>query len=43
MRNLEDVGRLSWGVTVDEFVDYHDEYYHTTENKLNCAVLYGPL
>ena len=30
-------------VTVEEFVDYHDEYYHTAENKLNSAVLYGPL
>ena len=30
-------------VTAEEFVDYHDEYYHTAENKLNSAVLYGPL
>ena len=37
---MKDVGRLS---TVEEFVDYHDEYYQTTESKLNCAALYGPL
>ena len=30
-------------VTAEEFVDYRDEYYHTAENKLNSAVLYGPL
>ena len=30
-------------VKEDEFVDYHDEYYHTAENKLNSAILYGPL
>ena len=30
-------------VTEDEFVSYHAEYFHTTENKLNSAILYGPL
>ena len=30
-------------VTVDEFVDYHHEYFYTAENKLNSAILYGPL
>ena len=26
-----------------EFVEYHLEYYNSTENKLNSAILYGPL
>ena len=27
----------------DEFVKYHMEYLFSTENKLNSAILYGPL
>ena len=30
-------------VTRKEFVDYHIECYHSTENKLNSAILHGPL
>ena len=30
-------------VTKDEFVNYHYEFFFTTENKLNSAILYGPL
>ena len=30
-------------ITEDEFVNYHIEYFHTTENKLNSAILFGPL
>ena len=29
-------------VTQEEFVNYHYEYYYTTENKLNSKILYGP-
>ena len=27
----------------DEFVNYHYEYFYTAENKLNSAILFGPL
>ena len=30
-------------ISKEEFVNYHYEYYFTTENKLNSSVLYGPL
>ena len=30
-------------VTLDEFVNYHHEFFYTSENKLNSAILYGPL
>ena len=30
-------------ITLEEFVDYHTEYFYTAENKLNSAILYGPL
>ena len=30
-------------ITMDEFVNYHAEFFFTTENKLNSAILYGPL
>ena len=30
-------------ITEDEFVNYHIQYFHTTENKLNSAILFGPL
>ena len=30
-------------ITEDEFVNYHTEYFHTAENKLNSAILFGPL
>ena len=30
-------------VTRKEFVDYHLEFFNSTENKLNSAILYGPL
>jgi Ca2+-binding EF-hand superfamily protein len=30
-------------VTEDEFVNYHVEFFCSTENKLNSAILYGPL
>ena len=30
-------------ITKEEFLDYHSEFFHTTENKLNSAILYGPL
>lgn len=29
-------------VTMDEFIAYNIEYYHSDENKLNSAILYGP-
>ena len=29
-------------ISEDEFVKYHIEYYLSTENKLNSAILYGP-
>ena len=30
-------------ISEDEFVKYHMEYFLSTENKLNSAILYGPL
>ncbi len=30
-------------VSRDEFMDYHCEFLFSTENKLNSAILYGPL
>jgi len=30
-------------VSCEEFLAYHVEYFSTTENKLNSAILYGPL
>ena len=30
-------------VSKDEFVNYHTEFFLSTENKLNSAILYGPL
>ena len=30
-------------ITMDEFVNYHAEFFLTTDNKLNSAILYGPL
>ena len=30
-------------ISKDEFINYHYEYYYTTENKLNSKILYGPL
>ena len=30
-------------ITMDEFVNYQTEFLLTTENKLNSAILYGPL
>ena len=30
-------------ITEDEFVNYHFEYFYSTENKLNSAILFGPL
>ena len=30
-------------VTMDEFFAYHNEYFYSTENKLNSAILFGPL
>ena len=30
-------------VSGEEFLAYHVEYFSTTENKLNSAILYGPL
>ena len=30
-------------ITMDEFVNYHAEFFFTTENKLNSAILFGPL
>ena len=30
-------------ITEDEFVNYHSEYFYSTENKLNSAILFGPL
>ena len=30
-------------VTLDEFVAYHSEFFYSTENKLNSAILFGPL
>ena len=30
-------------ISEDEFVKYHLEYFLSTENKLNSAILYGPL
>ena len=30
-------------VSKDEFIDYHMEFYFSTENKLNSAILFGPI
>ena len=30
-------------VSLEEFTAYHVEFFSTTENKLNSAILYGPL
>ena len=30
-------------ISMDEFVDFHVEYFQTAENKLNSAILFGPL
>ena len=30
-------------ITEEEFVNYHSEYFYSTENKLNSAILFGPL
>ena len=30
-------------ITMAEFVNYHIEYFQSSENKLNSAILYGPL
>ena len=30
-------------ITLEEFVNYHTEFFYTAENKLNSAILYGPL
>ncbi len=30
-------------VSRDEFVLYHCEFFHTSENKLNSGIMYGPL
>ena len=30
-------------ISQEEFVNYHYEYFYSTENKLNSAILYGPL
>ncbi|CAI8021639.1 Sarcoplasmic calcium-binding protein [Geodia barretti] len=30
-------------ITLDEFVAYHAEFFYTTENKMNSAILFGPL
>ena len=30
-------------VPLEEFTAYHVEFFSTTENKLNSAILYGPL
>ena len=30
-------------ISMEEFVNFHYEYYLTTENKLGSAILYGPL
>lgn len=30
-------------ITMTEFVDYHCEFFFTTENKLNSAILFGPI
>ena len=30
-------------ITMNEFKTYYYEYFCTTENKLNSAILYGPL
>ena len=30
-------------ITKDEFVKYHAEFFFSTENKLNSAILFGPL
>ena len=30
-------------VSKQEFIDYHFEFFCTTENKLNSVILYGPL
>ena len=30
-------------ISEDEFLNYHYEYFCSTENKLNSAILYGPL
>ena len=30
-------------ISKEEFVAFNDEYFYTSENKLNSAILYGPL
>ena len=30
-------------VSLEEFTAYHVEFFSTTDNKLNSAILYGPL
>ena len=30
-------------ISEEEFLNYHFEYFRSTENKLNSAILYGPL
>ena len=30
-------------ITMDEFVNYHAEFYLTTDNKLNSGIVYGPV
>ena len=30
-------------ISMEEFLNFHYEYYFTTENKLGSAILYGPL
>ena len=30
-------------ISKEEFVNYHYEFFFTTENKLNSAILYGPI
>ena len=30
-------------ITMDEFLNYHIEYFCSAENELNSAILYGPL
>ena len=37
--DIDDDGKI----TMDEFVAYHAEFFYTTENKLNSAILFGPI
>ena len=30
-------------ITLEEFVAYHAEFFYSTENKMNSAILFGPL